>query len=176
MKTIKTIKDVLKLGDREAFKPYRKKPVVISAAEMNQAFKVKTKEGIMNGKKGDFLICGIENELYPCDKKIFKKTYDEMESGTAELKGIYSDSKIRSKEDVRLIPKNFLTRILWKFLKIKIGGPPDIQGQLNEEMIVWGLLPKSLWPAKGVMAKESGRIVLEKWMKKKKNRKKKKSQ
>jgi hypothetical protein len=29
----------------------------------------------MKGKKGDWLMVGINGEMYPCDKAIFNKTY-----------------------------------------------------------------------------------------------------
>ena len=40
------------------------------------AWYVDTLEGVFNGKIGDILIKGIEDELYICDKAIFDKTYD----------------------------------------------------------------------------------------------------
>ncbi len=60
------------------FRAYRKKPVRIYAVRMKVRFKVETKEGIMNGKKGDYLIRGIEGEFYPCDSRIFRKTYAKV--------------------------------------------------------------------------------------------------
>lgn len=58
---------------------YRKKPVVVRALKMSDPFEVQTLEGLMHGKKGDFLIQGIKGELYPCDKKIFKESYEAAE-------------------------------------------------------------------------------------------------
>lgn len=57
---------------------YRKKPVVIQAIKIMTTFTVETKEGLMMGKKGDYLIRGVKGELYPCDKTIFHETYDEV--------------------------------------------------------------------------------------------------
>lgn len=61
------------------WKKYKKKPVVISAVRMDRAFTVRTKENrggeLLHGKKGDWLLKGVEGELYPCDDKIFRKTY-----------------------------------------------------------------------------------------------------
>ena len=51
------------------------KTTTIEAIQMNKDFQVKTLEGTMQGKKGDYLIKGIEGELYPCKKEIFEKTY-----------------------------------------------------------------------------------------------------
>ena len=58
---------------------FRKKPIIIRALRIDKTFSVKTKEGLMTGKKGDWLIKGVEGELYPCDNKIFKKTYEAVE-------------------------------------------------------------------------------------------------
>lgn len=59
-------------------KSFVKKPIKIRALKMDAPFAVETKEGTMTGKAGDFLIRGIEGELYPCDKNIFEKTYEEV--------------------------------------------------------------------------------------------------
>ena len=38
-----------------------------------------TLEGIMKGQPGDYIIQGIEGELYPCKPNIFDKTYEIVE-------------------------------------------------------------------------------------------------
>lgn len=58
-------------------KPCRKKPIVIHAKQMEEPFRVDTLEGdYKRGKTGDYLMQGIEGELYICDMHIFEKTYD----------------------------------------------------------------------------------------------------
>ena len=37
---------------------------------------IKTLEGIMVAKCGDYIIRGINGEIYPCKADIFEKTYD----------------------------------------------------------------------------------------------------
>lgn len=54
---------------------YIKKPIPIVAVKMETEFEVDTLEGTMRGKNGDYLIRGIEGELYPCDKGIIEKSY-----------------------------------------------------------------------------------------------------
>ena len=78
--------------------PFRKKPVVIQAVqwsgsnldeiaklggarEYEQPFLgddlvIKTLEGDMVANKGDWIIKGVEGELYPCKPTIFEKTYE----------------------------------------------------------------------------------------------------
>lgn len=58
-------------------KKYRKKPIVIEAIELREQVKIKTREGVLVGYVGDFLIEGIEGEIYPCGREIFFKTYEE---------------------------------------------------------------------------------------------------
>ena len=48
--------------------PYTKEHVIIV-----------TLEGEMKLKKGHYLIKGIEEEFYPCDEKIFKKSYEHVD-------------------------------------------------------------------------------------------------
>jgi len=44
------------------------------------AFRVETLEGnYKQGKPGDYLMRGIDDELYICDKSIFERTYDWVE-------------------------------------------------------------------------------------------------
>ena len=58
------------------FSSFRKKPITIKAAQMQDSFEVVTLEGLHSGGPGDYLIIGIEGEKYPCKKRIFEKTYE----------------------------------------------------------------------------------------------------
>lgn len=40
---------------------------------------IRTLEGIMMVKPGDFIIRGVEGEIYACAPSIFEKTYEEAE-------------------------------------------------------------------------------------------------
>lgn len=84
---------------------FRKKPVVIEAVQVTKEMRqnhgpfpdwalphlvasrtekihnsetlgVKTLEGMMNVSDGDFLICGVNGEVYPCKPDIFEKSYE----------------------------------------------------------------------------------------------------
>jgi len=84
---------------------YRKKPVVIEAiqwlgeesfdelyqfvdADNNYGIvgikddgkadvaQIRTLEGVMDAQPGDFIIKGVQGELYPCKPDIFEKTYE----------------------------------------------------------------------------------------------------
>ena len=76
---------------------YKKKPVVIEALVFDGTnFKkckdfignnmdntlnypnIKTLEGTMRVSKGDYIIKGIQGELYPCKPDIFHLTYDKV--------------------------------------------------------------------------------------------------
>lgn len=39
---------------------------------------ISTLEGIMRGNDGDWIICGVNGELYPCKPDIFDKTYEPV--------------------------------------------------------------------------------------------------
>lgn len=89
--------------------PYRKKPVVIYAVQftgenaseiissvgnlqdvdtmyesdtMNPILVMRTLEGTMTARKGDWIIKGVKGEFYPCKPDIFEATY---EPATEEL-------------------------------------------------------------------------------------------
>ena len=54
-----------------------KRPIVVQAFQINEEFRVNTLEGnYKQGKAGDYLMRGIDGELYICDREIFEKTYD----------------------------------------------------------------------------------------------------
>jgi hypothetical protein len=80
---------------------YRKKPVVIEAVNFDgknfdeiksfctiaERFEVswgyhigiKTLEGYMEGRPGDWIIKGVNGEFYPCKPDIFEKTYEPVD-------------------------------------------------------------------------------------------------
>lgn len=78
---------------------YRKKPVVVDAFRLGSeaapiwfqeamddtitlrgdTFYVQTLEGVMQAHIGDWVIRGVENELYPIAHRIFCKTYEHVE-------------------------------------------------------------------------------------------------
>ena len=81
---------------------YRKKPVVIEAFRFqidaaapdwfmdrvtdniiiiheDGTCDINTLEGIMKSDKGDYIILGVNGEVYPCKPDIFEKTYDKAE-------------------------------------------------------------------------------------------------
>jgi hypothetical protein len=71
MKTFDTFEQVPNMGE------CMKKPIVVHAKRIDEEFRVNTLEGnYKQGKPGDYLMRGIDGELYICDKAIFEKTYD----------------------------------------------------------------------------------------------------
>ena len=82
---------------------YRKKPVVVEAVQLkdleirtlmalqhfaglgndkllavSDGVLINTLEGNMKASIGDFIIKGVQGELYPCKPDIFEKTYEEV--------------------------------------------------------------------------------------------------
>lgn len=54
-----------------------KRPIPIKATKMYGEFRVQTLEGdYKQGKPGDYLMCGIDGELYICDRDIFERSHD----------------------------------------------------------------------------------------------------
>lgn len=44
-------------------------------------FAVNTLEGVMRGAAGDWIIQGVEREIYPCKRTIFETTYERAPTG-----------------------------------------------------------------------------------------------
>lgn len=61
--------------DLRGFHHYKKLPLVLKARKMSRAFAVKTLEGTMKGKAGDWLVIGTKGELYPVADDIFQEIY-----------------------------------------------------------------------------------------------------
>ena len=71
MKTFDTFEEI------DGMAPCVKKPATVHAKQIHEDFRVNTLEGdYKQGKAGDYLIKGVEGELYINDKDIFEKTYD----------------------------------------------------------------------------------------------------
>jgi len=59
-------------------KKYRKKPIVIEAYQTDIDFDIFTLEGPLHASAGDYIITGIQGEIYPCKPDIFEATYEEV--------------------------------------------------------------------------------------------------
>jgi len=53
-----------------------KKPIPVRCIQIDEPFEVETMEGVLKGKKGDYLIIGNHGDMNPIDKEIFLKTYE----------------------------------------------------------------------------------------------------
>jgi hypothetical protein len=60
------------------WKAYRKKPIKVIARPVHEPEQVYTLEGIMQAQPGDYIVKGIENELYPVKRAIFEKTFEPV--------------------------------------------------------------------------------------------------
>jgi hypothetical protein len=59
---------------------YRKKPVVIEArGPISEEEYIETLEGTMHAAVGDYIITGVQGEVYPCKPDIFEATYEPVE-------------------------------------------------------------------------------------------------
>lgn len=77
---MKNDRDIVKgTIDESKFRKYKKKPVVIEAYQTDEEVEIKTLEGVMKANKGDYIIKGVQGELYPCKPDIFYETYEECD-------------------------------------------------------------------------------------------------
>ena len=65
--------------DETKFKSYTKKPIAVQAYQTDKEMEIETLEGTMKADKGDFIIRGVQGELYPCKPDIFYATYEKVE-------------------------------------------------------------------------------------------------
>ena len=57
---------------------FRKKPVEVEATLLLIKCEIKTREGTLFGYPGDWLITGVEGEIYPINDRIFRATYEPV--------------------------------------------------------------------------------------------------
>ena len=65
--------------DEMDWKPFHRKSRTVRAAKLSRAVKVGTLKGVKLGDVGDWLIEGIEGELYFCPPNTFAATYETLE-------------------------------------------------------------------------------------------------
>jgi len=68
--------DYLSFLDTIQWLPVIKRPIIVDAWEMPADFEVETLEGTLQGKAGNYLLKGVQGELYPIKKAIFEESYD----------------------------------------------------------------------------------------------------
>jgi hypothetical protein len=54
---------------------------------------IKTLEGIMRGNCGDYIIKGVQEEIYPCKPDIFEMTY-ELASTLSQQETLYTEEQM----------------------------------------------------------------------------------
>lgn len=111
-KIVKKLEDV-----KGQVKVYRKRPVEVRAVELKEKVAIKTREGTLYGKKGEFLIEGIQGEVYPCGRTIFFKTYEEVNKDAKEKVVLAEISKKDGKIGINH-SRDAQTFELYGFLKI----------------------------------------------------------
>jgi hypothetical protein len=74
------------LGDMSAI--LKSFPELATCRFVDGKIEVKTLEGIMTAKHGDWIIKGIQGELYPCKPDVFENTYEKIDtSDMVEIMG-----------------------------------------------------------------------------------------
>lgn len=64
------------LGDGMLRIPFGARPAV--TLNPDGSLNIETLEGTMRADVGDYVICGVEGELYPCKPGIFEATYEAV--------------------------------------------------------------------------------------------------
>lgn len=65
--------------ERTAYEFFRVNPSRRAVLVMDKECTIRTLEGEMNANLGDYIIKGINGELYPCKPDIFDKTYERCQ-------------------------------------------------------------------------------------------------
>ena len=57
---------------------FRKKPIEVEAYQITEKKEIQTREGTLYGYPGDWIVTGIQGEIYPVGKEIFEATYEPV--------------------------------------------------------------------------------------------------
>lgn len=61
------------------WKRCRKKPVVVEFRPAEPGERVETREGVLRAVHGDYIIRGVQGEVYPIGREIFEATYEVID-------------------------------------------------------------------------------------------------
>jgi hypothetical protein len=64
--------------DDLTWKPARKKPVEVEFVDPDERTVIHTREGRVIANDGDYVIRGVDGEIYPISAEIFHRTYDDL--------------------------------------------------------------------------------------------------
>lgn len=53
-------------------------PIDVVSMENGYLVEIRTPEGVMAASAGDYIICGVHGEFYPCKPDIFEATYEAV--------------------------------------------------------------------------------------------------
>jgi len=68
--------EALQFFDEDSIEEIKNHPDIKYHADINKV-SIQTLEGLMWASRGDYIIRGINGELYPCKPDIFDKTYEK---------------------------------------------------------------------------------------------------
>ena len=51
----------------------------VRTQDLGRVVEIPTLEGVMTASAGDWIICGVKGEFYPCKSDIFEATYEAVE-------------------------------------------------------------------------------------------------
>jgi len=97
--------------NKHIWRKARKKPIVVEFREVNGEEQIETREGILTARQEeDYIIRGVDGEIYPIKKSIFYRTYEVIEEKDMnELKPLDLDSETK-------IPDNELAQSCFEMI------------------------------------------------------------
>ncbi len=105
----------------DEMKPCMKKRIIVHAKQIDEPFRVDKLEGnYKQGKAGDYLMRGIEGELYICDKAIFEKTY-QWETGRPKIICLCGSSRFITHFAVSIFAYLLLALVIGLAFGLRIG-------------------------------------------------------
>lgn len=66
------------VGAEKIFAEFGEKDFSVNILPGHQGLFIHTLEGVMQVSTNDYVICGVNQELYPCKPEIFAKTYEAV--------------------------------------------------------------------------------------------------
>lgn len=118
---------LMKKSEKQFIK-YRKLPVTVEAYRTDEEIIIETLEGTIKAEKGDYIIKGVNGELYPCKPDIFHETYEKVYEKSNHQNNYCIDCKHCIGEPAILVSED---TGLWAMAYSCLGGNPKKKGMFT---------------------------------------------
>ena len=99
---------------------FRKQPVIVKAEQLTEQITVRTLEGEMVGKRGDWVITGVAGEKYPCSNDTFRETYQHIGENNYRKRQLEVEAVLLRYRTMIETPGRYVSWTTWRLAYIRL--------------------------------------------------------